>query len=149
MHTSLFIEFLFGMCNMRKNKFISIIYIQVRDKGEWLVSCKDITQNRKAAVVPGMFPSGKVYDDSSDADRDATAGKASENTVNGKPENTSSSEEDHVVQEIAREEEVSDLPLERCMRIVPHDQNTGAFFIAVLHKLSPLPGILNIIKSTD
>lgn len=38
------------------------------------------------------------------------------------------------------DEEVSDLPLERCMRIVPHDQNSGAFFIAVLHKLSPLPG---------
>lgn len=38
--------------------------------------------------------------------------------------------------------EVSDLPLERCMRIIPHDQNTGAFFIAVLHKVSPLPGKL-------
>ena len=37
-------------------------------------------------------------------------------------------------------EEVSDFPLERCMRIVPHDQNTGAFFIAVLQKVSPLPG---------
>ncbi|KAK9163925.1 hypothetical protein Syun_004827 [Stephania yunnanensis] len=32
--------------------------------------------------------------------------------------------------------EVSDLPLERCMRILPHDQNTGAFFIAVFQKLS-------------
>lgn len=126
----------------KNNEFISIINIQVKDKGDWLVSCKEITQNRKAAVVPGMFPSGKVYDDSSsDADRDATAGKVSEDT--------SSSGEDHVVQEISRGEEVSDLPLERCMRIVPHDQNTGAFFIAVLHKLSPLPGILKIIKSTD
>lgn len=38
------------------------------------------------------------------------------------------------------EEEVSDLPLERCMRLVPHDQNSGAFFIAVLQKVSPLPG---------
>ncbi|KAK8578025.1 hypothetical protein V6N13_076697 [Hibiscus sabdariffa] len=27
------------------------------------------------------------------------------------------------------------------MRIVPHDQNTGAFFIAVLHKVSHLPAI--------
>ncbi|CAN6174660.1 unnamed protein product [Urochloa humidicola] len=34
--------------------------------------------------------------------------------------------------------EYSDYPLHRCMRIVPHDQNSGAFFIAVLHKLSPL-----------
>ncbi|KAJ9170386.1 hypothetical protein P3X46_018498 [Hevea brasiliensis] len=30
---------------------------------------------------------------------------------------------------------------ERCMRIVPHDQNSGAFFIAILHKLSSLPVI--------
>lgn len=36
--------------------------------------------------------------------------------------------------------EHSDYPLHRCMRIVPHDQNSGAFFIAVLHKLSPLNG---------
>lgn len=36
----------------------------------------------------------------------------------------------------------SKFPLHRCMRIVPHDQNSGAFFIAVLHKLSPLNGNL-------
>ncbi|MQL73193.1 hypothetical protein Taro_005539, partial [Colocasia esculenta] len=34
--------------------------------------------------------------------------------------------------------EKSCLPLEHCMRIVPHDQNSGAFFIAVLKKLAPL-----------
>lgn len=32
----------------------------------------------------------------------------------------------------------SNFPLHRCMRIVPHDQNSGAFFIAVLHKVAPL-----------
>lgn len=36
--------------------------------------------------------------------------------------------------------EVCDLPLERCMRILPHDQNGGAFFIAVFQKYDPLPG---------
>jgi multisite-specific tRNA:(cytosine-C5)-methyltransferase len=36
--------------------------------------------------------------------------------------------------------EHSDYPLHHCMRIVPHDQNSGAFFVAVLHKLSPLNG---------
>lgn len=36
--------------------------------------------------------------------------------------------------------EVSSYPLECCMRIVPHDQNSGAFFIAVLKKISPLQG---------
>lgn len=36
--------------------------------------------------------------------------------------------------------EVSSFPLERCMRILPHDQNSGAFFIAVLRKKCHLPG---------
>lgn len=36
--------------------------------------------------------------------------------------------------------EESCFPLQRCMRIVPHDQNTGAFFIAVFHKVGSLPG---------
>ncbi|KAH0455453.1 hypothetical protein IEQ34_015485 [Dendrobium chrysotoxum] len=31
---------------------------------------------------------------------------------------------------------VSSFDLERCMRILPHDQNSGAFFIAVLRKIS-------------
>lgn len=38
--------------------------------------------------------------------------------------------------------EVSGFPLRNCMRIVPHDQNSGAFFIAVLQKLAPLHGNL-------
>ncbi|XP_039127311.1 RNA cytosine C(5)-methyltransferase NSUN2 [Dioscorea cayenensis subsp. rotundata] len=37
--------------------------------------------------------------------------------------------------------EVSSYPLECCMRIVPHDQNSGAFFIAVLKKISPLQAV--------
>jgi tRNA (cytosine34-C5)-methyltransferase len=32
-----------------------------------------------------------------------------------------------------------ELKLERCIRILPHHQNTGGFFIAVIHK-KPLPG---------
>jgi len=39
--------------------------------------------------------------------------------------------------------DVCTLPLERCMRITPHDQNTGAFFVAVFHKRSPFPGSIN------
>ncbi|XP_057864742.2 multisite-specific tRNA:(cytosine-C(5))-methyltransferase trm4b isoform X2 [Cryptomeria japonica] len=35
------------------------------------------------------------------------------------------------------EAEVTSLPLERCMRILPHDQDTGGFFIAVFQKVSP------------
>eukprot|EP01116_Phalansterium_solitarium_P013353 TRINITY_DN30728_c0_g1_i1.p1 TRINITY_DN30728_c0_g1~~TRINITY_DN30728_c0_g1_i1.p1 ORF type:complete len:768 (-),score=228.60 TRINITY_DN30728_c0_g1_i1:186-2489(-) len=31
-----------------------------------------------------------------------------------------------------------ELHLERCLRLLPHDQNTGGFFIAVLEKVAPL-----------
>lgn len=36
--------------------------------------------------------------------------------------------------------EVSVLPLERSMRILPHDQDTGGFFIAVFQKVAPYKG---------
>ncbi|KAL5705172.1 multisite-specific tRNA:(cytosine-C(5))-methyltransferase [Ranunculus cassubicifolius] len=48
---------------------------------------------------------------------------------------------DSVLEPEDEEGEVSSFPLERCMRIVPHDQNTGSFFIAVFHKLSSLPAV--------
>ncbi|KAL0227549.1 hypothetical protein RCL1_003693 [Eukaryota sp. TZLM3-RCL] len=34
---------------------------------------------------------------------------------------------------------VDDLPLENCLRIYPHDQDTGGFFVAVFEKISELP----------
>lgn len=34
---------------------------------------------------------------------------------------------------------VADLHLEHCRRILPHDQNTGGFFVAVLEKVGDLP----------
>uniref|UniRef100_G3P2N6 tRNA (cytosine(34)-C(5))-methyltransferase n=1 Tax=Gasterosteus aculeatus aculeatus TaxID=481459 RepID=G3P2N6_GASAC len=36
-------------------------------------------------------------------------------------------------------EKLSDMHLERCMRILPHHQNTGGFFVAVLVKKAPMP----------
>lgn len=36
--------------------------------------------------------------------------------------------------------EVATLPLERCMRLLPHDQDTGGFFIAVFRKIAPFKG---------
>ncbi|KAK3256631.1 hypothetical protein CYMTET_34248 [Cymbomonas tetramitiformis] len=32
------------------------------------------------------------------------------------------------------------LPLHRCLRLLPHVQNTGGFFVAMLKKVAPLPG---------
>jgi len=86
-----------------------------------------------------MFPSGKYLKDSTE-----TTEKNENGDVNGCEDGlkeTDISVVDATPEEQA--EEVSDLPLERCMRIIPHDQNTGAFFIAVLQKKSPLPGELS------
>ncbi|KAI8029391.1 tRNA (cytosine(34)-C(5))-methyltransferase [Camellia lanceoleosa] len=88
---------------------------KVRDKGIWLASYKDVSKFRRAGITPKL---GERHD-------------------NGGDENSEKKDLEALTDVL--DEEISSLPLERCMRIVPHDQNTGAFFIAVLHKLSPLP----------
>ncbi|KAL1183045.1 hypothetical protein V6Z11_A02G155200 [Gossypium hirsutum] len=107
---------------------------KVRDKGVWLPSYKDARKLQRNGIVPSMFPSGKNYADLTNNNQKSENGESvnAEDVV--QPDDTISSIDD-------LEEEVSDLPLQRCMRIVPHDQNTGAFFIAVLHKVSHLPAI--------
>lgn len=92
---------------------------------------------QRNGIVPSMFPSGKNYADLTNNNQKSESRESvnSEDVV--QPDDTISSIDD-------LEEEVSDLPLHRCMRIVPHDQNTGAFFIAVLHKVSHLPGKLKL-----
>ncbi|XP_050205626.1 uncharacterized protein LOC126655466 [Mercurialis annua] len=106
---------------------------KVRDKGIWLSSHKDVSKYRRYGILPSMFPSGKSYvaPEESDCKHENGDDKTSEDEP---MEDPMASMEDS-------NEEVSDLPLERCMRIVPHDQNSGAFFIAIFHKLSPLPFI--------
>ncbi|KAJ4902772.1 S-adenosyl-L-methionine-dependent methyltransferases superfamily protein [Raphanus sativus] len=108
---------------------------KVRDKGGWFTSYKDVPQNRRGGVVVSMFPSGENLKDSTETTQENENGG-----VNGSDDGCKETD-NSVVDAIPDEPvvEVSDLPLERCMRIVPHDQNTGAFFIAVLHKVSPLP----------
>ncbi|KAL3818926.1 hypothetical protein ACJIZ3_004831 [Penstemon smallii] len=102
---------------------------KVQDKGQWLASYKDATKHCSFVATPGMFPSGKSYKETTEHDQETETGQFCNG--DGKYENGDSTK--------VLEAEVSDLPLERCMRIVPHDQNSGAFFIAVFHKLSSLP----------
>ncbi|KAL8476218.1 hypothetical protein ACS0TY_028761 [Phlomoides rotata] len=109
---------------------------KVRDKGLWLTSYKDVPKYRQSVATPGMFPSGKSYD--LETDHETATEKKCEDS-DGKSKNGPELMVDSVAPTSNLEAEVSDLPLERCMRIVPHDQNSGAFFIAVLHKLAPLP----------
>jgi multisite-specific tRNA:(cytosine-C5)-methyltransferase len=85
-----------------------------------------------------MFPSGKGYQDLGDSSCDVDMEDDITSVENGKAEDGVEAVDIPAVSESA--EEVSEFPLEHCMRIMPHDQNTGAFFIAVLQKVSPLPG---------
>ncbi|GKV18671.1 hypothetical protein SLEP1_g29017 [Rubroshorea leprosula] len=106
---------------------------KVCDKGVWFASYKNVPRFRRSVVAPSMFPSGRSYVDTADNNQKCENGEGVHS------ENGTQPEEDPMTSIDDVEEEASDLPLEHCMRIVPHDQNTGAFFIAVLCKLSPLP----------
>ncbi|XP_024027936.1 tRNA (cytosine(34)-C(5))-methyltransferase isoform X2 [Morus notabilis] len=122
---------------------------KVRDKGVWLASYKDVPKYRRSVVVPSMFPSGRSYSDAARSYSDVTDNSNLITEPEEKHENGGNADLEDAVHSTGNsipsvdvlEEEVSDFPLERCMRIVPHDQNTGAFFIAVFQKNSPLPAV--------
>lgn len=120
----------------------SVVCVQIRDKGVWLASYKDVPKYRRTGIIPSMFPSGMSDVDPTDNDHNQ------ENGTNGNSEDALQPTEDAMTSVDDLDVEVSDLPLERCMRLVPHDQNSGAFFIAVLQKVSPLPGN-NVILILD
>ncbi|KAJ0096750.1 hypothetical protein Patl1_28232 [Pistacia atlantica] len=106
---------------------------KIRDKGVWLASYKDVPKYRRTGIIPSMFPSGRSDVDPTDN------GHKQENGTNGNSEDALQPTEDAMTSVDDLDVEVSDLPLERCMRLVPHDQNSGAFFIAVIQKVSLLP----------
>ncbi|KAL0449314.1 UNVERIFIED_CONTAM: RNA cytosine-C(5)-methyltransferase NSUN2 [Sesamum latifolium] len=108
---------------------------KVRDKGLWLASYKDVPKYRRSVVTPGMFPSGKSHEETSEPDHETEPRQFCANGDDN-PENGIQVTDGSVAPTNSVEAEVSPLILERCMRIVPHDQNSGAFFIAVLHKVS-------------
>lgn len=110
--------------------------MQVYDKSTWFVSFKDVPKFRRSVLLPSMFPSGRGHQDLVDSSCDVDI--VEDNGVNGNAGDGIQAVKNPVMSDSAVE--VSDFPLEHCMRIVPHDQNTGAFFIAVLQKVSPLPG---------
>ncbi|GER26875.1 ribosomal RNA small subunit methyltransferase F [Striga asiatica] len=113
---------------------------KVRDKGQWWASYKAVPNYRRSAVLPSMFPSGNSYVETSEHSNETETGQLCENG-DGSSENGPQGTDASVVSSNSLETEVSDLPLERCMRIVPHDQNSGAFFIAIFHKVSSLPAL--------
>ncbi|RZB96737.1 tRNA (cytosine(34)-C(5))-methyltransferase isoform B [Glycine soja] len=116
---------------------------KVYDKGTWLVSYKDVPKYRRSVILSSMFPSGRGHHDLVDSSCSVDP-EGVTNGINGNAGDGVQAVENPVMSESGAE--VCDFPLERCMRIVPHDQNTGAFFIAVLQKVSPLPAITEQTK---
>ncbi|KAL3683712.1 hypothetical protein R1sor_001734 [Riccia sorocarpa] len=114
----------------------------VRDKRKWLCSASEVNRHRAGAIVPSMFPSGKGWDQL-DSNPEVGSGEAVEEADNAEDggEKDGGTEKDdeaeEVEEEVASELEVASLPLERCMRILPHDANSGGFFIAVFQKVAP------------
>ncbi|KAK2997703.1 hypothetical protein RJ639_026583, partial [Escallonia herrerae] len=114
---------------------------KVQDKGAWSASYEDVPVTRRSGIVQSMFPCGKSFVEKSESDHATTLGDIKDKGDTGNSVDGSSLTEDPVALTDLLKEEDSTFPLEYCMRIVPHDQNTGAFFIAVFHKLSSLPAI--------
>jgi hypothetical protein len=123
----------------------------VNDRGSWWQTHEDVSHDRKNVILPSMFPSSKSKHE----------GHAVYNNVDAKLEYSTSFSRNFKIEEMSNvncdtggvstsiSTQSSDYtsnsvgsksPLSRCMRIVPHDQDGGAFFIAVIHKLSPLNG---------
>ncbi|KAI6699518.1 hypothetical protein NL676_013842 [Syzygium grande] len=101
---------------------------KVRDKFSWFYSFLDVPEAHRGGVASSMFPSGRTHMDEA-IEREFSNIKNSKNGFR-KVENY-----------LTADNEISDFPLERCMRIMPHDQNGGAFFIAVFRKLAASPAI--------
>ncbi|KAF8012244.1 hypothetical protein BT93_I0394 [Corymbia citriodora subsp. variegata] len=101
---------------------------KVRDKFSWFYSFLDVPEARRGGVASSMFPSVRTHMDEA-IEREFSNIKSSKNGFR-RLENC-----------LTADTEISDFPLERCMRIMPHDQNGGAFFIAVFRKLAALPAI--------
>ncbi|KAG5155290.1 hypothetical protein JHK82_013259 [Glycine max] len=116
---------------------------KIYDKGTWLVSYKDVPKYRRSVILSSMFPSGRGHHDLVDSSCSVDP-EGITNGINGNAGDGVQAAENPVMSESAAE--VCDFPLEHCMRILPHDQNTGAFFIAVLQKVSPLPAITEQTK---
>lgn len=112
----------------------------MRDKGVWLASYKQVTEFRQTVAIPSMFPSGKGRKNQADDNHNSELGGNHLDSSSGSSVDVFEPTMDPVDEP---DEEVCEFPIERCMRIVPHDQNSGAFFIAVLRKVAPLPGTLN------
>ncbi|KAG0558875.1 hypothetical protein KC19_10G061000 [Ceratodon purpureus] len=114
----------------------------IRDRKKWLCSASKIERHRAGAVVPSMFPSGSGWDLS---DLEPPTEVSSLPTDAGDDVEKNEAEEGEEEEEEGPPEVVT-LPLERCMRLLPHDQDSGGFFIAVFRKIAPFKAISKVLE---
>ncbi|KAI4325970.1 hypothetical protein MLD38_031328 [Melastoma candidum] len=103
------------------------------DRGTWMASYADVENSRRTVIMPSMFPPDETGEKTEIREVEQN-GSVSDLHLHSSQLDCSNNVKD-------KSEGVSFIPLERCMRIMPHDQNGGAFFIAVLHKVADLPVI--------
>ena len=113
----------------------SHVLAQVKDKTTWYRSYADVDYNRGSNLLRSMFPSGRNSNERGDsanlAEIDPQSKKHDEAAEDGQSEG---------VEETSIEGERCEFPMERCLRLAPHDSDTGGFFIALLRKVKPLTG---------
>jgi multisite-specific tRNA:(cytosine-C5)-methyltransferase len=125
----------------------------VRDKKRWYSNYSQVEppRNGGARLVPTMFPSAaappvaaterQVADEPVPGlDKSGEAVKEGDVQEGGEIEVAQGGGEGEEREEVVPEAEESGLPLHRSMRVVPHDQDTGGFFVAVFWKLKHLEG---------
>jgi hypothetical protein len=87
-----------------------------------------------------MFPSGNTFNEQLHSE-------VAKNVLDGLVDDTEEKHQNEIkVNTVPPENDVefATLPLERCLRILPHDQDTGGFFIAVFRKVSVLKGEVEV-----
>ena len=118
----------------------------MNDRGSWFQTYEDVPDSRKNIILPSMFPSrtsiheGHTVYNSFDVNSEYNVPFS--RNFNIEDTNNVNCDTGGISSSNSAQSLGSKFPLHRCMRIVPHDEDGGAFFIAVIHKLSPLNGNL-------
>ncbi|KAM3294309.1 hypothetical protein ACQJBY_037293 [Aegilops geniculata] len=115
---------------------------KVNDRGSWFQTHGDVPDSRKNVILPSMFPSSTSIHEGHTVyngfDVNSEYNVPFSRNFNIEDTNNVNCDTGGISNSNSAQSLGSKFPLHRCMRIVPHDQDGGAFFIAVIHKLSPL-----------
>lgn len=134
---------------LRRNPGVGEWRVKGRDR--WYGTLADVDHDRDRMVSASFFPPKDYYDPDVYDEALAQAKAAAEEEANEKAEEAEDqaqqqqkrSPEDIAMETAravaARQHAELPLPLERCMRLLPHHQDTGGFFVAVMEKVAEWP----------